>query len=313
MYHRSHRRGRAAASILSFAGALMAVAALSPVAGASTPVAKKPVKPATTAITPTTPVTAGSGYLALGDSVVFGYEEPNVVPAPDYPVASSFVGYPEMLGTGLKLKVANASCPGETSSSLVNASAASFGCEQPQPGGTVAYRTAFPLHVKYTGSQLAYAVTYLKSHPGTRLVSLMIGANDLFSCQVTTADGCTSLLEQASLAGTVETNIKKTLTAIRKVYNGQIVFVDYYAAAPAYAASLPTLTAALNGATKPYHVEIANPEPAFVAAAAHSGGSFCTADLLTQLATTPASCGVHPSYAGQALIAQTVLGSIKLG
>ena len=37
----------------------------------------------------------------------------------------------------------------------------------------------FPLHVKYSGSQLDYAVSYLKTHKKVRLVSLMVGANDL--------------------------------------------------------------------------------------------------------------------------------------
>ena len=31
------------------------------------------------------PVVAGSGYLALGDSVSFGYREPANLPTPDYP------------------------------------------------------------------------------------------------------------------------------------------------------------------------------------------------------------------------------------
>src|SRR5947208_20683 len=75
------------------------------------------------------PVTPGSGYLALGDSVTFGYQEPQVVPAPNYQDAASFTGYPEQLGPQLKLNVANAACPGETSTSLINPKAKSNGCE----------------------------------------------------------------------------------------------------------------------------------------------------------------------------------------
>jgi hypothetical protein len=37
------------------------------------------------------------------------------------------------------------------------------------------------------------------------------------------------------------------------------------------------------------------------AASARSGGDTCTAGLLTQLST--GGCGIHPSYAGQALLA----------
>ena len=51
------------------------------------------------------------------------------------------------------------------------------------------------LHVSYLGSQLQYAESYLTANPRTKLVSLMIGANDLFllldSCaQAADVDGC---------------------------------------------------------------------------------------------------------------------------
>ena len=86
-----------------------------------------------------TSITKGSTYLALGDSVTFGYEEKQVVPAPNYSDASSFIGYPELLGSALHLKVVNAACPGETSSSLIDATAQSNGCEN-SPGGGPFYR-----------------------------------------------------------------------------------------------------------------------------------------------------------------------------
>src|ERR1700729_1475246 len=108
------------------------------------------------------PVVPGSQYLALGDSVTFGYMESSVVPAPNYADAASFLGYPELLGSELHLTVANAACSGETSSSLIDATAPSNGCEN-SPGGGPGYRTLFPLHGKYRGSQLDYAVSYLKT------------------------------------------------------------------------------------------------------------------------------------------------------
>lgn len=127
-------------------------------------------------------------YLALGDSVTFGYQEPGVVPSPRYGDATSFVAYPELVGAALALKVVNAACPGETSASLIDPSAPSLGCEN-------RFRRAFPLHVRYRGGQLAFAVRYLRHHHrAVRLVSLMIGANDLFRCQATTADGCAAEL-----------------------------------------------------------------------------------------------------------------------
>ncbi len=79
--------------------------------------------------------------------------------------------------------MANAACSGETSSSLIKSFAQSNGCENIPGKPNAGYRTAFPLHVNYKGSQLAYALSYLRSHRNVRLLSLMIGANDPFVCQ----------------------------------------------------------------------------------------------------------------------------------
>jgi lysophospholipase L1-like esterase len=274
-------------------------------------------KPKRPSITPHTAITKGSGYLALGDSVTFGYQEQQVVPAPNYADASSFIAYPEMLGKELHLTVANAACSGETSSSLIDSTAQSNGCES-SPGGGPGYRTNFPLHVSYSGSQLAYAVGYLKKHKNVRLVSLMIGANDFFVCQETTADHCASLTEQSGVIATVEKNVATILTAIRKQakYNGQIVIVNYYAlnyADQTAAQQSALLNQSVDGAARPFHVEFADGFGELGAAAAHSGGNSCTAGLLTQLTGAKTPCGIHPSYAGQALLAQAVENAIRVG
>lgn len=264
-----------------------------------------------------TAVTRGSAYLALGDSVTFGYKESAVVPTPDYADAASFLGYPEQLGSELHLTVANAACPGETSSSLINASAQSNGCENTPGAPGTGYRKSYPLHVKYKGSQLAYALSYLKSHHNVRLVSLMIGANDYFVCEETTADQCASTSEQAAVLGTVGKNIRTIFSSIRNKahYTGQLVIVNYYSLDYASAAS-NALSEALNktqdAAAKPFHASVANGYTELQAASVDSGGNTCTAGLLTQLGT-PGDCGIHPSYAGQALLAQAVEKAIRIG
>jgi lysophospholipase L1-like esterase len=262
-----------------------------------------------TSVTLTTPVTAGSRYLALGDSVTFGYQEPAVVPAPNYRNASSFLGYPEQLGAELHLRVANPACPGETSASLINAAAASNGCEN-------AYRKQFPLHVRYRGAQLAYGVAFLRAHRDVKLVSLMIGANDLFLCQSTTADGCAARAEQNAVFTKIATNVRRILSAVRNQagYRGQLAIVNYYSLN--YTSAFITnaslgLNRAMDGAAKPFHVEIADSFGEFKTAALRSGSNPCTAGLLTQLGK-PGTCGVHPSYAGQALLAQALHKAIRL-
>jgi lysophospholipase L1-like esterase len=267
-------------------------------------------------VTPNSSVTPGSGYLALGDSVTFGYEESNVVPAPNYHNASSFLGYPEQFGPQLLVNVTNLACPGETSSSLINPNAISNGCENTvgKPGG---YRTLYPLHVHYTGSQLAYAVSYLKSHPGVRLVSLMIGANDAFVCQETTKDGCMGPGELPAVYSKVSANVKVILSAIRNRarYRGQIVIVNYYSlnyTVPLETAVSAGLNNAVDGAAKPFNVRVAD-SFGLMRQAAYTGGAqgnTCKAGLLTQLST--GACGVHPSYAGQAILAQALIRAVQI-
>jgi lysophospholipase L1-like esterase len=256
-------------------------------------------------------VVPGSRYLALGDSVTFGYVEPTVVPAPNYKAPSGFIGYPQIVGAAFRLKATNAACPGETSSSLINTSAPSNGCtNSPPPNTSVFYRSQFPLHVRYSGSQLSFAVKFLKRNRNVRLVSLEIGANDLFLCQKTTKDGCTSTAEQQALLTTVGSNIRRILSAIRQKarYRGQIVIVNYYSL-DYRSAFITGIVNALNRtqdtAGKPFGTLIASGFGEFYAGALHSGGDPCAAGLLTQLGS-PSKCGVHPSYAGQSLLALAV-------
>jgi lysophospholipase L1-like esterase len=263
------------------------------------------------------PVKRGSTYLALGDSVSFGYQEPDVVPAPDYAHASSFTGFPEQLASRLHLKLHNAACPGETSGSLLNLSSQSYACETVPPSGpTVAYRTAFPLHVKYSGTQIAYAMRFLRHHRGTRLVTLMIGANDYFLCQQVTADHCASDDEVDATLKTVTDNVRDIASALRRKahYRGQLVLVHYYAlgyASDDVKALSARLNAALDAGVKGFHVARADGFGEFEAATARFGGSPCAAGLLTQLGGQAGSCGVHPSYAGQVVLSQAVERAVR--
>jgi lysophospholipase L1-like esterase len=253
-------------------------------------------------------VTPGSKWLSLGDSVTFGFMEANVVPAPNYRDPRSFLGYPEQLSAQLRLRVANPACPGETSASLINQNAPSNGCEN-------AYRKNFPLHVRYKGSQLAYGLSYLRANRNTRLVSLMIGANDLFLCQKTTADHCLGKATFQAALTKISRNVRTILTAIRKQarYTGQIVIVNYYSlnyAVPLINQQVQALNKAVDDAARPFKVRFADGFGTLRAAALHSGSNTCTAGLLTQLSS--GGCGVHPSYSGQALLAQAVAKALLL-
>ena len=115
----------------------------------------------------------------------------------------------------------------------------------------------------------------------------------------------------------VSNNVGTILSRIRNKahYRGQLAIVNYY--------SLDYSDASTSGADRlaqpgdrrggqPFHVEVADGFGELQAAAAHSGGNTCTAGLLTQLAGATTPCGIHPSYAGQSLLAQALEKVIRL-
>ncbi len=259
----------------------------------------------------------GSIYLALGDSIPFGYQEAGATTPPNYLDASSLVGYPEDVASDLHLQVANAACPGETTGSYLKVGAASNGCENSpdgQGGQTgPGYRQGYLLHESYTGTQADYAKKFLRSHPQTQLVTLQIGANDGLLCQETTPDQCQS--EQVAVINKAQKNIDTILKQLRGAdhYTGQIVLVTYYALDYSNSTSVlqsQAVNNALAGHAAKYHAVVADGFGAFQSASADYNGSPCQAGLLVPLQNpdprTGSNCGIHPDAAGQALLAQTV-------
>ena len=255
---------------------------------------------------------ANGTYLALGDSVAFGYVPPNALPPPNYLDAHSFVGYPEFLAQQLDEHVSNASCPGETTSSMLDAGAQSNGCEN-EPGSPVGYRTLFPLHAQYQGTQMDYALHYLHAHKHTRLVTIDIGANDAFLCQETTADHCTSGAELNAVANEIATNLGTIFHELRDVagYHGPIVALTYYSLSysdPATIAGTEFLDSVIAGVTTANGGVVADGFAAFEDPSLASGGDPCAAGLLIKL--PDGTCNIHPSPAGQQLLAGAIATAI---
>jgi lysophospholipase L1-like esterase len=258
--------------------------------------------------TPVTGSAAHGAYLALGDSVAFGYVPPQAVPAPDYFDPRSFVGYPEDVGRALHIPVANASCPGETTASFLVPGAQSNGCEN-SPGSSVGYRTEYPLHVRYFGTQMRYALRYLATHRDTRLVTIDIGANDVFLCQETTADACASAAELQAVLHEIQANLTIIYTLIRDVahYRGPLVALTYYSLSysdPAEVAGTEALDSAIASVTEKFGGKIADGFTAFEEPSAAFGGSPCAAGLLIKL--PDGTCNIHPSPAGHLLLARAI-------
>jgi lysophospholipase L1-like esterase len=251
-------------------------------------------------------------YLALGDSVAFGYRPPASVPTPNYLDPHSFVGYPEFLAQQLDEHVANAGCPGETSTSLLVAGAPSNGCEN-SPGSPVGFRTLFPLHVGYDGTQMEYALHYLAAHKHTRLVTIGVGANDFFLCQETTADGCTSFGELNAVAQQLTANLGTMFHDLRDVagYQGPIVVLTYYSLSytdPAALQSAGFLDQTIAAAATANGGIVADGFGAFEGPALAAGGSSCAAGLLIPLPS--GGCDVHPTAAGAQLLAGAIAQAI---
>jgi lysophospholipase L1-like esterase len=248
---------------------------------------------------------AGGTYLALGDSVPFGYRGGEAPEA--YQNEADFVGYPELAADELGLDLVNASCPGETTASFLDVTSPSFGCES-RAGVAGGYRTAYPLHVAYDSpdqSQLDLAVRTLKDTDDVALVTVQIGANDGFLCQATTPDRCTS--EVVSVVTTVQQNLTTILSTLRDQggYTGPVVVVTYYAlnyADPTGAAATQLLNTGITSAATAAGATVANGYDAFQPTAQQFGGDSIAAGLVRPN-------DVHPTEQGQQLLADAVVAA----
>ncbi len=263
-----------------------------------------PALPASAA--PVTGPAADGTYLALGDSVAFGYVPPQAVPAPNYSDPGSFVGYPEDVARALHIRVSNASCPGETTASFLVPGALSNGCEN-SPVSSTGYRTLYPLHVSYRGTQMQYALKYLAVHRHTRLVTIDIGANDVFLCEETTADTCATELQ--TVLQEIQANLTTIYTQIRDVahYRGLLVALTYYSISysdAAQVAGTEALNSAIASVTEKFGGKVADGFAAFQGPSAAFGGSPCAAGLLIKL--PDGTCNIHPSPAGHLLLAKAI-------
>ncbi len=240
-------------------------------------------------------------YLALGDSLAYGFDPFKSPP--------NITGYPEIISGQLSLNLANASCPGETSSSFITGVGAipGFTCGPTAPGLFVNYGAAY--------SQLDYAVMYLKNNPNTKLVTINIGGNDLFPVQACVLEGmpittCQSMVP--GVLGQLAANLETIYSAIRNVYSGKIVAANYYSfdyppvpAASIYVPVFEALNSTIATVTIVFGGNVADVFTAFQLASGAAGDP-CAAGLLLEVPGA-GGCDTHPSPLGQALMAATIV------
>lgn len=229
-------------------------------------------------------------YLALGDSVAFGSRPAEVTPPATYQDPRNFVSFADYTATATGLRLVNASCPGETTGSLMSATSADTVCRD--------YRRRAPLHVSYRGTQLDYAIRFLRSHPRTRLVTVTIGGNDVIRCVST--PGC----QVATAVARAGANLAVILERLRTLgrYRGTIVTLTYYHPPQYPPALVPALNAALTAASRSQGAVVADGLAAFRRAAGTADA--CRARLL--IALPAGGCDIHPTQAGHLVLAAPV-------
>ncbi len=246
------------------------------------------------------------GYLALGDSLAFGYQQakfnslfPNVDPA------AFHTGYVDDFGFVLRLhdrdlKIVNDGCPGETTDSFIN--------------GPCQYQLAFPLHHPYVGgpssSQLSDALAYLAAHRKfVNPITIDIGANDALGV----TEGVCKLeppciAEHApALFAHIASNLSLILTDLRGAApHSKIIVLGLYNPFGPSLAGADELTAQLNAVMKQVASTVgarfADPLPVFNPPGPGEQARVC---LLTNFCTELHD--IHPTDLGYAVLGGLVL------
>ena len=167
------------------------------------------------------------------------------------------------------------------------------------------------LHVSFSGSQLDYATAYVAANPRTGLVTMMIGANDLFQLLGRCANSKNPNCVTNGIPGLLSTlghNLRTTYSALRQAgFRGDLVAVTYYAldfSDPTGVALISAVNQKMAAVTRAFGGDVADGFGAFQAAASASGGDSCAAGLLIRL--SPTECDIHPSRAAVRLLAAAV-------
>jgi len=270
----------------------------------------------------------GGTYLALGDSVAAGTQQPA-------PFTSR--GYTNRLFRHLEDEYefdnfVNLACPGDDTKEMISGTggASAFGslCYGPfavlPPGGS---------------SQLDAALDYLEDNPGeVSLITLTIGANDILACDPNDPDVAACLAVQL---GEIATNLPYIIATLRIAAPGvPIVGMNYYnpnlafwIVDPALAEAALALTPPFNGTLEAvygaYGVPVADVESAFktfktrgkkvpvnvraicrlTLMCERQHGSYVLSDY--DPATPGPQTDIHPSNKGYRRIASTFAGLIE--
>ncbi|MGD1057538.1 MAG: SGNH/GDSL hydrolase family protein [Solirubrobacteraceae bacterium] len=279
--------------------------------------------------------TVGNTYLALGDSLAYGYHAAQFkseLESKGYVEPETFdEGYVNDFAAALKivnpkLKLIDDGCPGETTETLINGSGIPGYCAGGPTGTPFPYAFLHHSYSPYT-SQLADALAILKENPNVSPITLDIGANDVLQflgskCGFPATFTCTPAQIETEF-GHIAANVYSILSQLHAAApKAQIVLIGLY---NPYPTVLPApggdkTTAALNTALAGVAAAVpdtsfANPEPPFNPSILT--GAPETTDLLTICAFTAMCPGgtfnptspnadIHPTTLGYGVMAGVV-------
>lgn len=245
-------------------------------------------------------------YLALGDSLAFGYSKAkfeSLLGAGEPPSAYD-TGYVDDFAHALTflepgVQVINDGCPGETTESFIH--------------GPCAYSLEYPLHHAYTGgvssSQLSDALSVIAAHPGTvNPITIDIGANDALGVIEGTCKLQAKCIEEdaPALFAHIVGNLGYILTQLRGAApNARIIVLGLYNPFGETIPGADALTAKLNeleaSVAAGVGARFADPLPAFNPPGAAERPTIC---LLTNMCYDE---DIHPTNIGYAVLGGLVL------
>ena len=181
-------------------------------------------------------------YLALGDSLAFGFQFDKFNANFPFEPASLFAtGYADALAGMLReirpgITTVNYGCTGETSFTFIQ-------------GGCIYTAAGFPLHDPYDGSQLSAALQFLHAHRGqVSPITINIGTNDLNGLTALCGSDVSCYFANGpAVLADIATNLDYILSRLRAAApDAEIITFTNYDVASLFDSRLAQLTEAFN-------------------------------------------------------------------
>jgi lysophospholipase L1-like esterase len=244
-------------------------------------------------------------YLALGDSIAYGYQARKA--RAGLPPAAFNTGYVDVFAGRLRqiqpgLTVVNYGCPGETTTTFIG-------------GGCPATTFGFPLHDAFEGAQLGAAIAFLRAHRGeVSPITLTLWGNDVREFVASCPDEACVARGLPQLVDEVTNNLRFILDHLREAAPDAEIIVtgswDSYLDSLEFADPLfQVLNGSMAATAASTRVRFADPFPLFNPAGDLDAEiqALCT---MTLLCTQQDS---HPSDIGYRALAELVFGVSDYG